>query len=268
MSQFKLLMLSMLLIPKASYVFGEDPPVDPNAEPPVVPPVVKKVEKKAPEPKYTEEDLNNRTGNLRKSLETKLEREATNHKATQAERDTAQAELDTLRAEYTSKETRAAQELDSIKRKSAADLKAEREARETAEKNYEALLVDVELTKEEALVKPSIPGALSDAMRGKTKLVDELNAEGKKTGKKVVRLEFDDIDKEGKPIKSQFPVGDAFKRMKEIPAKYGIYFEGVGAGGVGGGNGKGTGAATPPGELPKDIENYAAVRNAQKQNKK
>ncbi len=262
-----MLQSKIVLLPKVSFIYGEE--LDAEGNPIVLEPKpAPKPPKPAPksEAKYTEEDLNNRTGNLRKSLETKLEREASNHKATQAERDAAASELESLRAEYTSKETLAAQALSTAEKKHKAEMKAEKEAREKAETDYATLLIDNELTREEALVKPSIPGALADAMRAKTKLVDEINeVDGKKTGKKVVRLEFDDLDKDGKPIKSLFPVKDAFKRMKELPVRYGIYFEGVGAGGIGGNNGKGNnGKVLPAGELPKGIDDYAKIRKEQR----
>lgn len=275
MNRTSILMLLALtkLLPKDSFVFGEDPPVedeiDPEVDPatgkPKVAPVVKPVVKPGVKKTYSEEEFNAHTKRLRTTLEAKLEAAASNAKSTTEERDAARIELETLQAEYKSKEQLSQEALTTAQKKHAKDLKAERDAKEKAEKDYAELLIDNELTREEAPVGPSIAGALVDAMRSKTKLVDEVNSEGKTTGKKVVRLEFDDLDKDGKPIKSLYPVKDAFKRMKEIPEKYGIYFKGVGTGGIGGNNGRGSdGKALPPGELPKDTDTYMEKRNAAK----
>lgn len=254
----------LILLAHSQFIYGEDTiePVD-IVEPPPKP--ITKPAPKADAPKYTEQQMNDRVGNLRKSLESKLEASSSNVKLTAEERDAARTELENLQTQWKSKEQLAEDQLSKTHKKHAAEIKVEQERSRVAETNYESLLIDVELTREEATVGPSIPGALVDAMRGKTKLVEEVNDEGKKTGKKVVCLEFDDFDKDGKPIKSSYPVGTAFKRMKEIPVKYGIYFAGVGAGGVGGTNGKGgSGDGLPAGTLPKDIDTYAASRNANK----
>jgi hypothetical protein len=262
------------LLPCYNLVYGEEDPVetdpgitDPNPgqqKPPQQKPAQTKPAPTKTPKMIPEEEFNNHVGKLRKSLESKLEQASNNAKLTAEERDAARSELETLQQEYKTKEQLSQEAITKAEKKHQAELKAEREARESAQKNYEELLIDVELTREESSVGPSIPGALVDAMRSKTKLVDAVNDEGKKTGKKVVRLEFDDFDKDGKPIKSLYPVSEAFKRMKELPQRYGIYFKGVGAGGVGGNSGREAqhGSLNQPGVLPKSIEEYAAARNA------
>lgn len=69
-------------------------------------------------------------------------------------------------------------------------------------------------------------------LKPKTRLVEELNSDGEKTGKLVPMVKFDDVDKDGKPVTLDLAVSAAVKRMRELD-EYLNLFEGDGPGGMG-----------------------------------
>lgn len=213
-----------------------------------------------PEKKFTDSDMarmrKNHEAELRKSAdrERKLSEDA---RLTQEERDAATRRADELESQFKTEKQLAderAQKLINDHKKLTETLSKERDE---ARRAHSDLMIDVELGRESALAEELIPGQLSKFLRPDTELADELGEDAKPTGRRVVRVSFDDVDKDGKPVKLKLPVKDALKRMKELPDRFGNFFKGIGAGGVGGGNGSGAGGS---GELPKDTNAYLAQR--------
>jgi len=136
-----------------------------------------------------------------------------------------------------------------------------RRAEETAEKKRSSEIAV--LTKErdawqkkhaEEVINTAIIGAAADhkalqheqitALIGpKTKLVENLDDEGKPTGEYTPRVSFPDRDKEDEPIILELTVQETVKRMKELE-QYGNLFEGGKVGGLGG-----TGSQTRGGKI-------------------
>jgi hypothetical protein len=91
------------------------------------------------------------------------------------------------------------------------------------------------------------PTQIIGLLRPMTELRDEIDGDGKSTGKIVPMIDFPDIDeKTGENIKTLRSPQDAVKRMKELPQLYGNLFKanvvsGVGSGSAAGGSGSGGG---------------------------
>ncbi|MEK0324381.1 MAG: hypothetical protein QQN63_01650 [Nitrosopumilus sp.] len=69
-------------------------------------------------------------------------------------------------------------------------------------------------------------------LRPDTRLVEELNSDGEKTGKMVPMVKFADVGKDGKPVTLDLAVSAAVKRMRELDQFLNL-FEGDGPGGMG-----------------------------------
>jgi len=80
--------------------------------------------------------------------------------------------------------------------------------------------------------KAFVPEQIVAILGPATQLVEALDDEGNKTGQLVPQVEFNDHDKDKKPVVLKLSVGETVKRMTEID-KYLNLFEGEGTGGVG-----------------------------------
>jgi hypothetical protein len=108
-----------------------------------------------------------------------------------------------------------------------------------------------------------VPGQIVAIVRPATQLAEELDGEGKPTGKLVPIVELHDKDKDGKPVTLKLSPKDAVKRMKEMD-EYLNLFKGEGTGGLGGMNRGGSAKQTDLKNLAKDP---AAYRKARKEGK-
>jgi len=216
------------------------------------------------EKKFTDSDM----GRMRKAHEAELKKSAEQNRKlsedmrlTQEERDAASKRADELEAQFKTEKQLSderAQKLIADHKKVVETLTKERD---TAQKAHSDLMIDVELQRESALAEELVPGQLTKFLRPDTELADELGEDAKATGRKVVRVNFDDVDKDNKPVRLKLSVKDALKRMKELPNRFGNFFKGTGTGGVGAGNG----AGGPVGEIPTNTDAYIAKRQKLKE---
>lgn len=249
-------LLNLRLSVLSSPVYREEPPVD-SAKPPVDP----KTEKK-----YSQKDLDDASARTRGHFEKEAVKKAQEYERLSQDSRLTIEERDTWkqRHEETERLYKTEQQLkDEAVGKKDKEWKTKYDEldgklKETTSR-HENLLIDIELTREAAQADELIPGQLVKFVKGDTKLVEEMDeATGKPKPEKVVRIALEDVV-EGKPVKLLLSAKDAFKRMKEAPAKYGNFFKGSGTGGIGGFNGGGGGI---PQGAPKDTEAYIAKRNA------
>jgi len=253
-------MKSFSFIPVSSFRFGE-------GEPEVKPPEEKPEDKKEGKT-YTEDEFNRHMAGARRKHEAELKKQATDLeklskdvRLSQEERDSYASRLEDVEKQYKTAEQLADERVKKINEETKQRVEALSKEKEQYKMEYENLRIDQELVQESALAEELIPGQLKKLLRADTTLVDELDEETKKpTGRKVVRVNFDD-EKDGKAIKLVLPVKETLKRMKELPDRFGNFFKGSGRGGIGGSNGLGGGT---PGTMPKGTEAYIAQRNAGK----
>lgn len=248
--------LSLLAVWTLVAMEGEDnnPPVPPPVPPAPPPP------KSDPAKKYSDTDM----AAMRRKYEAQISTEAEKYRGvsedatrTKEERDAALKRAEELEGEYKSKAEIAR---DNAKREAEAlknEAKTWKEKHDKVAKDHDDLLIDHELTAQEALAKPKKPGQLKKMVRNETVLVPEIGEDGKETGKRVVRVKHTE-EKDGKRSELLLPVGEVFKRLKDTDSNL---FEGTGSGGLGGGNGEGKSGSDSP---PKDTEAYMTWRANQK----
>lgn len=80
------------------------------------------------------------------------------------------------------------------------------------------------------------PQQFIDVLGPRTKIVDELNELGEKTGRLVPRVEMDVVGEDGTPTRVQVTPDEAIENMKNDVAKFGNLFRGNVAKGIGEGS--------------------------------
>ena len=80
------------------------------------------------------------------------------------------------------------------------------------------------------------PQQFIDVLGPRTKIVNELNEQGEKTGRLVPRVEMDVIGEDGTPTRVQVTPDEAIENMKNDVAKFGNLFRGNVAKGIGEGS--------------------------------
>lgn len=218
---------------------------------------------------YTQEEFDRLSATQRRAYEAEtkktaaeLTRLADDKRLTQEERDTYAKRAEELESQFKTQKELEEQRVKKIETDHKKKLDEAQAEAKTYKTKYATTLIDNELTREAALAEEQVPGQLSKLLKQDTVLMDEIGEDGKTTGNQVVRVKFEDTDKDGKPIQLTLPVKEAVKRMKELPERFGNLFKGAGSGGVGAGNGKGGGNAS--GKLPTDTDAYITQRNAGK----
>ncbi len=214
---------------------------------------------------YSQKEVDDMTAAQRYGYKKELEKAADREKKmsedarlSQEERDAAAKREEELRAQYQTEKETSAQREKKLQEAYKKQLDDANNLVTVYKGKYSETLIKAELATECGKVDEPIPGKLLKTLKPDTVLVDEFGADGKPTGAQVVRVNFEDVDAAGKPVKLVLSVPDAIKRMKELPEQYGIYFKGSGTGGVGGNNGKGGGGGGPI----ADTAAYIAQRNA------
>ena len=107
-----------------------------------------------------------------------------------------------------------------------------------------------------------VPEQIVNMLQSNTRLVEELDAEGKPTGDLVPKVKLSDTDKDGKPVTLELSPIEAVKRMKDMDRFLNL-FKGAGTGGIGGMNRSG---GTQP-TLKNLAKDPAAYRKARKEGK-
>lgn len=202
------------------------------------------IKKKADEDakKFSDKDMAAARYGFKKELEKEVNEKlkmAEDKRLTAEERDAAAKRAEELQSMYLTEKETAAQKQKKMEDEHNTKLKAAQEEVKVYKGKYATTLIDAELATEISAAGEEIPGTLKKYLKPDTVLVDELDGQGNPTGNQVVRVNFEDTDAAGKPVKLVLSVKDTLKRMKELPAQHGIFFKGMGASGLGGYNGKG-----------------------------
>lgn len=225
-------------------------------------------EAKAKAKTYTQEEFDHHAAGLRRKAEadskaavaelTKLKESNKNNSELNQ---TLTSQIESLEKTYMTEKELKDREIASLEKRRKDEVETVTKDRDAIKKSFEDLTIEIELTKEATIAEELVPGQLSKHIRGDTVLMDDIGEDGKPTGKKVVKIKLQDVDKKtNKPIELVLPVKDAFKRMKEVPERYGNFFKGMSVSGVGANNTRGG----SDGAMPTDTESYIANRNKKK----
>jgi len=176
-------------------------------------------------------------------LMTQLEEVKSSVSLTQQEKEGIEQQLETLRSELLTKEELSARE----RKKIEAQLSSERDAAIKAGKawqsRYETATINRSLLDAAVAAEAFAPQQIMAILSPTSKVVEQLGSDGKPTGEFSVAVQFEDADKDGKPISLQLTPAEVVKRMKELPERFGNLFKsgvvaGIGAGNTGGASGK------------------------------
>jgi hypothetical protein len=222
-----------------------------------------KVEEK-PGAKFTQDDVNKFVAEERRKLQkqntelaTQLETVKQNANLTAQEREDLQQRIEALQSQFMTKEELAKSEFDKQQKKSKADLEAATGEARKWQGAFSTLFVTNEIRKASADNNAFSGEQMVDYLLPRAELAQQVDDSGKPTGGFVAVVPFTD-EKEGKTLK--MPIGDAMKKMRELPDRYGNFFKGEGVSGSGLTN-QGKGSADV-GEFREDMtaDQYAAWR--------
>ena len=188
------------------------------------------------------------------------ELEALKGKADLSSKDRSDLEnrIEILNNEMLTKEELSKKDKDKILKqheKSIMDISTERD---TWRQRFTQSTIQRTITDAAAANEAFVPAQIVALLQPKTRLIEALDSEGKPTGNLIPKVEFEDSDKDGKPIILDITVPEAVKRMKEQEI-HGNLFKGAGTGGVGGTN-HGKGGNVDLKTIAKDPAEYRRLR--------
>lgn len=175
----------------------------------------------------------------REKLAVQLEQHSQSAKLTQEQKDSLEVQVEELRQANMTADERARHQQVKLEKEYNGRLETATGAAKVWESRYQELKIGYEIKGAAANheVLPNNIEFVEAWLRPRTRMVQELDEDGKPIDSWTAKVKFDDLNKEGKPIVLDLTVPDAVKRMKELPERYGNLFKGATAGGLGGNTG-------------------------------
>lgn len=224
---------------------------------------------------FTQEDINKFLAEDRrkhqekyKNLETRLAQLAESKNIEEKERAKYQEEVESLRAQWLTKEQQAEYNRKKEKEQYEQELKTAKDTATQYQGLYTSHVIDDSIRRAASPDEVMNQELIVQLLRPKTQIRPITNEEGKPTDKQAPMVEFDDIDENtGQPITTLRTPADAIQRMKELPSQYGGLFRanvisGVGQGAATGGVTSGTGKV----DISKIARDPALYRKYRKEN--
>lgn len=143
-------------------------------------------------------------------------------------------QINQLRAQTTSKEELARQEIERRQKQYDEERTGLTSERDHWRGQYEGYRLQTEILTAAAGANAYNPEQLVQLLLPKTKLVEQKEVVGGVEQTTYVPfVKFSDRDKDGKPVVLELSIGDAIKRMRELPETYGNLFKSDAKGGTG-----------------------------------
>ena len=197
---------------------------------------------------FTQDEVNKFVAERNKALKTKYEQMESDYQEllqqqnlTDGQRRKLEESLDRVRQEMMTKEQRLESEKKKAQVEYEAKLKATSEEASKYKNLYETTSIARAITDAASVNDAFNPTHFIAHLAPKSKMVEELDAEGNATGNMVPRVEWTSIDEEGKKHIKQVTPEEAVKLMKENVVEYGNLFKTNVAAGIG--------AGTAPGQV-------------------
>jgi hypothetical protein len=150
-------------------------------------------------------------------------------------------QIEDLQKQYMTVEERARQTSEKVKKVHEDELVALKTDRDSWQQRYTASTIESNIIHAASANKAVEALQILAILRPATKLTEKLDEQGKPTGIFEPRVDFQDMDKDAKPIVLNLSVPEAVKRMTELP-QHGNLFQGTKTGGLGGSGSSGKGA--------------------------
>lgn len=153
---------------------------------------------------------------------------------TSKQRDELQTRIDELNNSMLSKEELAKQEKAKLEKTYKEQLDMTSKERDEWKTRYTDSTIRRSIFDAAKANKAFSEEQIVDLLVNKTRLVEELDADGKPTGVLIPTVKLSINDKDGKPVNVDLNVSEAVAKMKDMPDRYGNLFESTAAGGIGG----------------------------------
>lgn len=221
--------------------------------------------------KFSQEDLNKMLAEDRRKHQTQVQKaleelEAIKAKAqlTDSEKSELETRMEDMRKQLLTKEELAKQELDKSQKKAKVELDTLTKERDSWKLRYTDSTIIGAIVDASAKHEAFDPEQIVAILRTDTRLAEDLDSDGKPTGKLVPKVTFKDKDKDGKAVTIEIAVEEAVKKMTEID-KYSNLFKDSGSGGLGRGNRDKTSGSADIAELARtNPAKYRELRKAGK----
>jgi chromosome segregation ATPase len=179
------------------------------------------------------------------------------------ERASLEKQIEELQKQTMTAEERAKQNANKLQKQHKEEID-QRDAEIEKWKNlYTTSTVSNALLKAASQNKAKLPSQILQMFRHDVKLVAKLDENGKTTDEFEARLDFVDLNDDGKEVTMNLTVDEAVKRMTELP-HYGNLFEGTKTGGLGSSNAQGGTGKIDIAKIAK--EDPARFRKLRKEN--
>lgn len=153
---------------------------------------------------------------------------------TQQQRDELQNRIEQLQSETLTKEQLAQRQLAEAEKKGKEALSGLEKERDVWRGMYTRETIQRSIADAAVINEAFQPKQIVALLESKCKLLENVGADGRPNGSFTPKVEFEDTDKDGKPVVLTLTVTEAVKRMKELPDTYGNLFKSKATGGVGG----------------------------------
>lgn len=250
--------------------YGEGENVDDVDDPPVDPPVDKKDDKKSDDvkPQFTQDQVNRFLADERRKAQkanertiSELEKLRKNASLTEQEKTSLEERIETIKNDFLSKEQIAQKEQQKVKQKQQEELETTKKEINKWKSLYEETTVENTLLGAAASDADVFnPNQILELLKPKTRLVEELDVDGKPTGRLTPKIRLAGKNKDGESIVLELNPTEAVRQLKENTAEYGNLFKSNVIKGVGGSNNGDTRRGSGPPDDP------AAFRAWRKQN--
>lgn len=156
-----------------------------------------------------------------------------NKNLTEQQRTELETNLEQLRGQFRTKEQQADHERKKLVETHQTEVKTLTEERDRWQKDYTNMVISHSIVSEASAAEAYSAEQIEAILRPQTRLAEELNDDGEKTGKLVPKVKMMGKDKDGKDVELDLSVSDAVKLMRETPEKYGNLFKSSATGGLG-----------------------------------
>lgn len=225
-----------------------------------------------PNKTFTQQDVDkivvSRVKKLKEQLQTtesQYERLLKNQNLSVQERGELQNELESVQAQLRTREEQARYEA----KKRETEFKTTLDSTKAEAEQYRSLFENQ--TRDNAIMSAAVqhdaynPEQFISVLGPRTKIVEEVNEHGEKTGRLVPRVEVRVVGDDGTTSTELRPVEDAVAQMKDEPEKYGNLFRSNVASGIGEGSNPSASGGRPLDPSKVSDEEYFKNRAAYKQ---
>ncbi|MFA5759609.1 MAG: hypothetical protein WC942_09675 [Clostridia bacterium] len=215
---------------------------------------------------FTQEEVNSilakekrKTKEAQEALLQQLEETKKSVKMSSEEKESLEKKIEELQKITMSAEERSRQKETKLQKSYDERLVALENERTEWQKRHANLVVSNDILRAASSNKAVDPNQIFKMLRGDVRLVQKVDETGKPIDSFETRIDFEDRDKDDKPITLDLTVEEAIKRMKELP-QYGNLFEGSKASGMGGNNAGSAGAKGDILKVVNDPQKYRELR--------